>query len=367
MNFRYTVIGAGVIGLAVARSLLQHCRPGETVLVVEKEGRFGCGISSRNSEVIHAGIYYPTHSLKHTLCIAGRRMLYAYCDAHKVPHAKCGKLIVATTPEEETVLEDVEKQALANGVEAVRRLTRSQALEMEPDIKVFSALFSEETGMIDTHKFMQSMAAEIEAAGGIIAYGAAVTDVELKKGDYVIRLADDTVFHSGYVINAAGLQALEISKMIGVEPVRLHPCKGSYFYYTGKHRVKHLVYPVPEKKLTGLGVHATLDLTGRLKFGPDTEYVHAGDDYEIDEGKKKSFFEAAQKIIPSVKYDQLVPDMAGIRPKIQGPEDPVVKDFYICEEKTSPKWINLLGIESPGLTCALAIGDYVVQDIIGLA
>jgi len=360
-RFRFTVIGTGAIGLAIAARLSASFRQDSDVLAIEKEPSFGKGISSRNSEVVHSGIYYPTGSLKHTLCVSGRRLLYDYCENNRVPYRKCGKLIVATEPDELGRLDDLFSKAQANGIENVLRLTKEEALALEPDINVEAALLLKETGIFDTHGFMKALEKDVTSNNGTIVYGSGVSSIKNEGGAYQIALDDGTEFSTEYVINSAGLYATEIAGMLGMAPVTLYPCKGSYFAYAGRHGCTHLVYPVPHKALTGLGVHATLDLGGRLKFGPDAEYIDNISDFTVDKAKKDYFFESARKIFRGLEYDSLLPDMAGIRPKIQGPDDREVKDFYIQEEtdKGFPKFVNLLGMESPGLTGALAVADYV--------
>ncbi len=364
MDFKYTVIGAGVVGLSIARALVDAGNDNSDLLVVEKEKTFGCGISSRNSEVIHSGLYYREGSLKHRLCVRGRMLLYDYCARKDIPHKKCGKLIIATGPDEEKELEWLRIQAEKNNVENVLPLDRKESLGLEPHINVTASLFVKETGIVDSHSLMKALEYDVKQNNGIVLYNSAV--VLLCRDDrYEIELNDGTRFSSEYVINAAGLSATTMAGMLGVTVPMLYPCKGSYFSYSGPVRCTHLIYPVPEKKLTGLGVHATIDMGGRIRFGPDTEYVSSSDDYAVGNEKKKYFYRSAEKIFPEIAYDDLHPDTAGIRPKIQRPDDPEVKDFYIREEsdKGFPRLVNLVGIESPGLTSSMAIGEY-VKDII---
>ena len=358
VDFKYTVIGAGVVGLAIARALAED--GGGDLLVVEKERTFGRGTSSRNSEVIHSGLYYRTGSLKHRLCLKGRRLIYDYCVLKEIPHNKCGKLIIAASPEEEAELEWLRRQAEQNNVENIVLLGKKESLLLEPRINVSASLFLRETGIVDSHLLMKSLEHDVRRKGGTVLYNAPV--VAVRRGDhYEIELQDGATFTSAYCINAAGLHATAIAAMTGMAVPALYPCKGSYFSYTGPLKCRHLVYPVPEKKLTGLGVHATIDLGGRMRFGPDTEYVSAIDDYSVGNEKLDAFFRSAKKIFPDLLREELQPDTAGIRPKIQGPGDPEVKDFYIRDEsdKGFPHLINLIGIESPGLTSSLAIGEYV--------
>jgi len=365
MNITYTIIGAGVVGLAIAKAISDYLMPGENLLVIEKEDSFGRGISSRNSEVIHSGIYYPYGSLKHRLCIRGRKMLYEYCDSRGISYAKCGKLIIATDETEINELEKIYAKAQVNGVENVHMLDKNDALKLESDINVYQALYSMETGVIDSHGLMRSMVNDLTDNDGMIVYRTEVSSIEFNDNTYTIVLKDGTRFSSDYVVNAAGLGAVRLSETAGIVAEKMYPCKGTYFSYEGSHSFTHLLYPVPDKYLTSLGVHATLDLSGRLRFGPDVEYVASVDDFSIDVSKKDSFYNAARKLIKNLDYDKFNPDIAGIRPKIQGPHDNTVKDFYIKDEgeKDFPGFINLLGIESPGLTSALAIGEYVYNII----
>ncbi len=360
-SFRFTIIGAGVIGLAIARRISEDFRGDYDVLVVEKEESFGKGISSRNSEVIHSGIYYPTDSLKHRLCVLGSRMLYDYCEQRDIAYNKCGKFIIATDDSELEAIERLYFQAAKNNVENVILLDRKETLKLEPDISAIAAVFSRETGIFDTHSFMKSMEGEILDNNGTIVYGSKIVSIRYDASLFYLELADGTRFASRYVVNSAGLYATAISKLLGIEPARLYPCKGTYFSYAGRHRCRHLIYPVPHSSLTGLGIHATIDLGGRLKFGPDAEYIDDINDYSVDGEKKVAFYRAARRIFKDLDYEELAPDMVGLRPKIQGPLDRDAKDFYIKDEAGNgfPRFINLLGIESPGLTSALAIGQYV--------
>ena len=362
MDFKYTVIGAGVVGLAIARALSEAGNDGGDLLVVEKEKTFGCGISSRNSEVIHSGIYYREGSLKQRLCVRGRKLLYDYCARRDVPHKKCGKLIIATCREEEAELEWLLAQAGNNGVENVVLLDRSESLELEPHINVTASLHLKETGIVDSHSLMKAMAYDVKRNGGSLLYNSPVISLRRDK-QYVLELGDGSRFSTEYVINAAGLHATDMAGMMGIPVPPVHPCKGSYFSYSGNLRCSRLVYPVPEKKMTGLGVHATIDMDGRIRFGPDTEYITSIDDFSVMDGKKEYFFRSAKKIFPAIIPDELHPDTAGIRPKLQGPEDMDVKDFYIREERDAgfPRLVNLVGIESPGLTSSMAIGEYVKE------
>lgn len=360
LSFRCTVIGAGAVGLAVARALsLRHCGAGD-VLVVERDRSFGTGISSRSSEVVHSGLYYPTGSLKHRLCVEGRRALYQYCRERGVPVNKCGKLVVAADAAEEPELDALVEQGRRNGIEGVTRLTGAQAAALEPDVRAGSALFLAETGIFDSHAYLRALESDIIADNGTVSYDSEVVAIDRDSAEYRLRLRSGEEFASSVVVNTAGLGAPAIARMLGLEPEPMHPCKGSYFAYSGAHRVTHLVYPIPAQGLTGLGVHATIDLAGRLRFGPDVEYISSTGDFTVDGRKLAAFQGAARRLFPGIDAARLAPDQAGIRPKLQGPGDAEVRDFSIRDEadRGFPGFIDLQGIESPGLTASLAIGEH---------
>jgi len=359
-----TIIGAGVVGLAIAEALATKNRQ---VVVLEKNDSFGQETSSRNSEVIHAGIYYPKEFLKSRLCLQGNRLLYAWCKKHDVPHRRIGKLIVATNEEECNDLERIKIIAQDNGVEKLEHWGQSQLKSKEPEVKALTALFSPSTGIIDTHRLMQTLLMSAEGKDAIITYRSEVTainlngaawDLEINNGEY--RISTKTI------VNSAGLHADRIAALAGIDidtaGYRLKPCKGNYFTATPAPKINHLIYPVPVKNNVGLGIHATLDLSGRVRFGPDSQYISDDQplDYTVDEALKLSFHESIRKYLPAVSIDALSPDMCGIRPKIQWPGDPPM-DFIIREESDRglPGLVNLIGIESPGLTACLAIGEYV--------
>lgn len=361
MNINYTIIGAGVVGLAIANTIAESMPPGASLLLVEKESSFGHGVSSRNSEVIHSGIYYPQGSLRHRLCIRGRELIYAYCRAREVPHQKCGKLVVATDEGELDALEELHRQAERNAVENVTMIDGGEARLLEPDVKACKALYSAETGIVDTHALMNSLVSDITDHYGMILYRSKVTSIHPENKGFTIGLENGTRFFTDWLINAAGLGAVQISQLAGVNAESMYPCKGTYFWYSGTHRCRHLIYPLPYKGLAGLGVHATIDMGNRLRFGPDVEYVESDSDYSVNEEKKDAFFSAAGKILDKLDYYKFHADTAGIRPKIRGPHDIEMKDFYIKSEIDNgmPRFINLLGIDSPGLTSSLAIGEHV--------
>lgn len=359
-----TIIGAGVVGLAIAEALAAKNRQ---VVVLEKNDSFGQETSSRNSEVIHAGIYYPKEFMKSRLCLQGNRLLYAWCEKHRVPHRRIGKLIVATNEEECADLERIKITAEDNGVEKLEHIGKAQLKAKEPELKALAALFSPNTGIIDAHRLMQTLLISAEGKDTIITYRSEVTaihfdgsiwNLEINSGEYRISTKN--------LINSAGLHADRIAALAGIDidaaGYRLKPCKGNYFTATPAPKINHLIYPVPVKNNVGLGIHATLDLSNRVRFGPDSRYLLDDQtlDYTVDDALKPAFHKSVYKYLPGISIDALSPDMCGIRPKIQGPGDPVM-DFIIREESDRglPYLINLIGIESPGLTACLAIGEYV--------
>lgn len=354
-----TIIGAGVIGLAIARELSRHY---SDIVVLEKNDHFGRETSSRNSEVIHSGIYYPTGSLKARLCVEGARLLYDYCPANIIPHQRLGKLIVATTESEIEQVHALHAKGCANGVANLAIVDAAQIQAWEPRVPGILALWSPDTGIINSHALMESYYREANQAGVLFAFKSEAKRITPCGDGYEIIAGDeDYPFSSRIVINSAGLHSDHIARLAGFDVdalgYRLRYCKGDYFSYSGASPVHRLIYPVPHENLTGLGVHATLDLGGRLRFGPDTEYVdHL--DYTVDERKKGIFYQSACKIITGLDESRLMPDMAGIRPKLKGSG---VMDFIIRAEKANgfPNFINLIGMESPGLTASLAIARHV--------
>jgi L-2-hydroxyglutarate oxidase LhgO len=359
------VIGAGAVGLACARALAQA---GRDVVVLEALSLIGSVTSARNSEVIHAGIYYPTGSLKHRLCLAGKQALYAYCDAHGVPYRRCGKLIVATSAEQEAAMDDILAKAKANGVEEMQRLTKAEAQKRQPALSCTAALWSGTTGIFSSHDLMLAYQGDAEAAGAMIAFNSPVLrghardggGVELEVGgEQPMRLAADLV------VNSAGLGAQAISQSIeGVSGDSIPPlflAKGNYYQLAGdvagRAPFTSLIYPVPEDG--GLGVHLTLDLSGQARFGPDVEWVEEID-YTVDPARADKFYAAVRRYWPDLPDGSLQPDYAGMRPKITKPGQ-APGDFIIqgAQDHGLPGYIALYGIESPGLTASLAIGDYV--------
>ncbi|GAB4388026.1 MAG: NAD(P)/FAD-dependent oxidoreductase [Thermodesulfovibrionales bacterium] len=358
MDAEVTIIGAGVVGLAIAAELADG---GSAIYILERAESHGRGISSRNSEVMHAGIYYPQGSLKARLCVEGREMLYETCARHNIPHLKTGKLIIATSEDELGALEGLMENGRLNGVPSLSMLGEAQVREMEPNIKAVGAVHSPETGIVSAHALMDYYLGRAKAGGAEVVYRTSVEGIERLSDGYRIATVDGSGesfdFVSERVINAAGLHSDSVARMVGAQ-YTLHYCKGDYFSIqnAGQGMVRRLVYPVPEKDHVGLGVHLTLDLGGRMKLGPDAFYVGRVEDYRVDPGKGDSYFKAASRFLPFIRREDIVPDMSGIRPKLQGPGEGF-RDFVIREDL--PGFINLVGIESPGLTAAPAIASYV--------
>ena len=353
------VIGAGVVGLAVARALALS---GREVLVLEAADAIGTGTSSRNSEVIHAGLYYPTGSLKARLCVQGRDRLYAYCAERGVPHRRCGKLLVATSQAQLSGLESIRTRAQANGVLDLQWLSRDEALALEPALECVAALHSPSTGIVDSHALMLALQGDLENAGGLVALNSPLEHASQAREAIDLVAADGTRLQARTVINAAGLWAPGLAAHFGGLDARHVPearyAKGSYFTLAGRAPFSRLIYPVPEA--AGLGVHLTLDLGGQAKFGPDVQWVDGPDDLVVDAARGDAFYDEVRKYWPGLRDGALAPGYAGIRPKIHGPNEPVA-DFVIQGPSTHgvPGLVNLFGIESPGLTSALAIADYV--------
>lgn len=349
------VIGAGVIGLACAARLAES---GHDVLVLERHGLIGSETSSRNSEVIHAGIYYPTGSLKATLCVEGRERLYAYCDAHHVPHRRCGKIIVAVSDDQIGVLEGYRQQAEANGAGELEWLDAAAIRTLEPSVAAVGGLLSPHTGIIDSHAYMLSLQGRLEAAGGMIAFNTPASDlVESPSG---IRLsAGGETLTCRRLVNCAGLEAPGLAACLDRSAPSAYYARGHYFTYSGKPPFSRLVYPVAEPG--GLGVHVTIDLAGQVKFGPDVEWGDSAD-YAFDERRRPAFAAAIRRYFPALDDSRLQPGYVGVRPKISGPGEPAA-DFRIegAQAHGVSGLVNLLGIESPGLTASLAIAERVAS------
>ena len=356
------VIGAGVVGLAVARALALR---GRETLVLESESGVGTGTSSRNSEVIHAGIYYPPGSAKAKLCVAGKQLLYTYCEARGVEHRRCGKLIVAADQEQVRALEKIAATARANGVTDLRWLTAAEAGAMEPALSCVAALLSPSTGIIDSHGLMLALQGDFEEAGGTVAFRSPMRRGHCAPDAILLESgADETIeLAARVVVNSAGLNAQEVARRIagipqdGIPPA--HYAKGNYYVLQGKAPFRHLIYPVPEPG--GLGVHLTLDLAGQAKFGPDVEWIEKLD-YTVDPNRGDRFYRVIRRYWPGLPDGALHAGYAGIRPKLSGPGAPAA-DFLIQGPETHGVrgLINLYGIESPGLTAALAIAELVAD------
>ncbi|WP_297533133.1 NAD(P)/FAD-dependent oxidoreductase [Thalassolituus sp.] len=358
-DFDVTIIGGGVIGLACAHALSAD----RSVLLVEQHDLFGSETSSRNSEVIHAGLYYPPGSLKESLCIEGRKRLYAFCEQYDVPHRKTGKLIVAPSADH-PALDRLEQKARGLNI-PTERLSREEISEREPNVRAEAALFSPETGILDSHTYMLRLQQEAERQGALLMKRTRYLRGKAENGLWHISLqTSDGEFRvtSERMINAAGLHSHDVAKRSGADTSlfpRLHYCRGHYFSYNGKSPFNHLIYPLPEKDLAGLGIHATLDLGGQVRFGPDTQFINGHSRvYEVSPTLKTKFCRAISSYFPNVDVSQLHPDYAGIRPKLSGPGEPA-QDFVIFRDNRpeAAPLLHLLGIESPGLTSSLALAD----------
>ncbi len=383
------IIGAGVVGCAIAQAL---AKKGLKVIVIELNDKQGQGISSRNSEVLHAGLYYPPGSLKARLCVRGRKLLYDYLQKRGISHRKIGKLIVATNPTQHEQLEALKARGERNGVSGLSYISPEELGRIEPDIFATAALLSRESGIVSAHELCAALAADGIAAGAQFVFRTAVTDI--KRTNEAWHIQTDSVISRGanppiikalsshppavtlsgklyslaakYLINAAGLYSDWIAELAGVPTLAsnysLHWTKGDYFALNSKWRgrLMHLIYPLPPQDLHGLGVHITLDLQGNLRLGPDAFEVPRTEDYLVDEAKAELFFQSAREFLPALELSDLSPMMSGIRPKLTRTGDSV-RDFIIAEESSKglPGLINLIGIESPGLTSSLAIGEHV--------
>jgi L-2-hydroxyglutarate oxidase LhgO len=353
------VVGAGVVGLAVARELALG---GREVLVLEAEGAIGTGISSRNSEVIHAGLYYARGSLKAQLCVQGRELLYDYCERRGIAHRRCGKLLVATSDDQRAQLVAVLQAGQANGVADLRLLSQADARAMEPDLACVGAVYSPSTGIVDSHALMLALQGDLEHAGGIVAFHSTVVNARCDSEAMCVETQDGTTLRASVMVNCAGLSAPAVAQRInGLSPShipRAYFAKGNYFSLAARCPFTRLIYPVPER--AGLGVHLTLDMAGQAKFGPDVQWVDTADDLEVDPERGEVFYAQIRKYWPALPDRALVPAYAGIRPKIQAPEQAAC-DFLIQGPPVHgvAGLVNLFGIESPGLTSSLAIARHV--------
>ncbi|HJV84884.1 MAG TPA: NAD(P)/FAD-dependent oxidoreductase [Noviherbaspirillum sp.] len=356
------IIGAGVVGLAMAR---RFAMAGHEVVVIEKHPAIGMETSSRNSEVIHAGIYYPTGSLKARLCVAGRGALYDYCNERGIPHRRCGKLIVATSDAQAPRLAAIHAQAHANGCTEVVALSGEEARQIEPDLSCVAALSSPNTGIIDSHAYMLALQGDAENAGAVFAFGSEVASGNAGSDGVVLQVSAvdgaQSELHANIVINCGGLWAPDLARRIeGLQQDSIpiaHFAKGNYYALAGKAPFSRLVYPVPESG--GLGVHLTLDLGGQARFGPDVEWIEPVDgniDYAVDPGRADRFYREIRAYWPALPDASLQPAYAGVRPKISAPGAPAA-DFLFTSHG-NPHYLGLYGIESPGLTASLAIADH---------
>ncbi|MFT3719726.1 NAD(P)/FAD-dependent oxidoreductase [Pseudorhodoferax sp.] len=357
------VIGAGVVGLATARALaLSPAFAGREMMVLEAADAIGTGTSSRNSEVIHAGIYYAQGSLKAGLCVHGKALLYAYCAERGIAHRRCGKLIVATDEAQVAQLAGIVAKGAANGVDDLVLLSADQARALEPQLRCTAAIHSPSTGIVDSHGLMLALQGDFENAGGVVALNTPVERARRVPGGFVLTMRDGTELLAGAVVNAAGLTAQALARRCeGLDPALVPPshfAKGNYFTLAGRAPFSRLIYPAPEA--AGLGVHLTLDLGGQAKFGPDVQWVESPDDLVVDPRRGDAFYAEVRKYWPGLPDGALQPGYAGIRPKIQAPHEPA-RDFVIQgpAEHGLPGLVNLFGIESPGLTSSLAIGERV--------
>jgi len=353
------VVGAGVVGLAVARAL---ALAGREVLVLEATEAIGTQTSARNSEVIHAGIYYPQGSLKAQLCVRGKQLLYAYCAERGIGHRRCGKLIVATSSEQVAQLQGIIAKAAANGVDDLVLLTREQARALEPALECVAAVHSPSTGIVDSHGLMLALQGDLEHAGGMVAFNSPLASARIMSQGIELYAHDGTQLRARTVVNAAGVHAPTLARRFdGLDPIHIpgaYYAKGNYFTLAGRSPFHRLIYPVPEA--AGLGVHLTIDLGGQAKFGPDVQWVEAPDDLAVDPARGLAFYAEVRKYWPALPEGALQPGYAGIRPKISGPGE-AARDFLIHGPAAHgvPGLVNLFGIESPGLTSSLAIAEHV--------
>lgn len=363
------VVGAGVVGLAVAAELARNLENPE-IMLMERHPKFGQDTSSRNSEVIHAGMYYPPGSLKAKLCVEGNPLLYEFCDRHHVPYQRLGKLIIAREESEIPAIEGIYKQGTDNGVPGLRMLTKNEITTMEPNITAVAALYSATTGIIDSHKLMAQLERSAVSDGTMMAYMHQVTGVARGNGGYEVKFigpdGQEDELACTWLINCAGLYSDYIPAQLGIDVAaagyKIYPVKGEYFSVamSKSKLISHLIYPPPLKSLKGLGTHITKSLDGRARLGPNVQYVAEREDYDVDPSHLEEFYQAARSYLPFIEKTDLQTDMAGMRPKIQPPDGPVA-DFVIRHEteRGLQGFINLVGIESPGLTACLSIAKMV--------
>jgi L-2-hydroxyglutarate oxidase LhgO len=364
-HFDHCIIGAGIVGLAIAFKLSKQF-PKAKILLLESNSQFGSETSSRNSEVIHAGIYYPENSLKAELCFDGREQLYQFCKDYSVPFKRIGKLIVASDVNDIAKLETLQNNAVKNNV-SLKVLNEKECLKLEPNVNAKAALFSENTGIIDSHQYMATLLKLAEQQGVLYSPNTHFMDANKTTKGFDIRVntrEGHFDFSSQYLINSAGLHATEVATKISNSFIpQYHLCRGHYFSYQEKSPFSHLIYPIPNQNTAGLGIHATLDLAGQVRFGPDVEFI-AKLDYSGNEERKQHFIRAIQPYFQKLNPEKLVFNYCGIRPKLTGPNE-AAADFMIqtSAQHNLEGLINLFGIESPGLTASLAIADRVIEGI----
>ena len=365
MDSEITIIGCGIVGLAIANSLSKRFNH---VFIIEKDHSYGMSTSSRNSEVIHSGIYYPKNSLKSHLCVKGAKLMYDFCEKHGVKYSKCGKIIISNSSEEKKYINRLKQFADDKNISS-RLIEKDEIINFEPNIIAENGLHIPSAGVVDSHGVMTTInRLNIESNVEIVYKTKLIGLKKIKSGYEVTILNPDssiTQFTSKVVVNSSGLWANETSKMLGIDDrnYELSFWKGEYFWINKKRGfINSLIYPVPNKNLSGLGIHTTIDVTGRLKVGPDATFIGGSveEDYHVDMHKKKIFFDFVKSYIKDIDLDSLEPDYAGIRPKLQKPNESF-RDFVISNEERRgfPNFINLIGIESPGLTSAFAIAEYV--------
>ena len=357
-KFDVVIVGAGVIGLAIAEKLVDSF---ENILVLEKEKKFGQHISSRNSEVIHSGIYHPIDSLKSRLCIRGNDLLYKFLKKYKIPHLDCGKLIISSNEDEENKLEELFSNGLDKNISGLEYISSNDAKFIEPNVKCTKAIWVPSSGIMDSHKVMQRLEYNFISNNGIIVYNTLVDSIGYNKSNFTIRTNKEDNIETKILINATGLWSDKISTMLGIDGLKIHYCKGEY-YKTNRYRnISCLIYPLPSE--ISLGIHTAIQLNGDVFFGPNAYYVDKID-YQINDSNKKSFLNNINKYM-DIESNDIWPDFCGIRPKLQAKGMPF-EDFYIKNEFSHgiKNFINLLGIDSPGLTSSLAIAEYVESIII---
>lgn len=349
------IIGSGVVGLAIAFELSKHY---DNIFVFEKNERYGLETSSRNSGVIHSGIYYPENTLKSRLCIEGNSLIYKFCESHSIPYKKIGKIIVASDESEQSQLIDLYNHGQKIGVKEIRIIDKIELKRLEPHINAVMGILSKNTGIVDVHRLMDRLYNLCNENGVSFLFKMQLIKIQKQHDVFRLTFNNKESVSTRYLINSAGLYSDKVAEMAGIkDEYGLRYVKGSYFYYGKASPVSHLIYPLPQTNLEGLGIHGTIDLGGRLRFGPDTEIVDELN-YQVEPSKRDVFFEKASRIIRGLDKDYFYPDTSGIRPKLHGAE---FNDFIIKEESEREinGMINLIGIESPGLTCCLSIGKYV--------